>query len=597
MKNFRSTLVLFIIAALLIGYISLFDKKIKSTEERQRTENELFHVEASDINWLQIKSQSETVVLEKKDNQWKITSPIHVDADERTIDRYLVDLQYLEIRREIPQTELPKEDIVKQWGFSNPSLEISFKTAKGKYDLIVGRKTAVSELVYARTSLGSNAPVYLISSSIADSLKKGLDDLRSRVVFHFNPFSVEKCGIRQMSGPSFSDYAVLKKGKQWEIQKPVLARADSTKLEQWFNDLLSLRIDKFVSDDGSNLNQYGLDSPRYQIWVGQSGKKDEDKLLVGNSLSSNSKQVYAKMAVNNSVFILETDMINRLVQNFLDIRDRHVFPAFSEEQVDKIGFQGKNLKLFYIKKGSDWQSEETEKGLANKTKIKDFIETLRNLESQEIKQEQMEIKVYGLDNPEEKIEIEFNPGITMDKGQKVELYLGKVENGLIYAKNSIEPFVYTLKEEFTKSLPKTPWDWKDLSVMQLDPQEITQWDVSSSLQSFSVKRKEGKLIATGMADTDEEKLKDGLEYLSHLKAVRWIGPQGTELSKPQVKITVHAKKNYILLIGPSLPSGGRMALIEGNPLAFELEESIFRVLTSPQKNPSALQEAKPQALR
>lgn len=597
MKNFRSTLVLFIIAALLIGYISLFDKKIKSTEERQRTENELFHVEASDINWLQIKSQSETVVLEKKDNQWKITSPIHVDADERTIDRYLVDLQYLEIRREIPQTELPKEDIVKQWGFSNPSLEISFKTAKGKYDLIVGRKTAVSELVYARTSLGSNAPVYLISSSIADSLKKGLDDLRSRVVFHFNPFSVEKCGIRQMSGPSFSDYAVLKKGKQWEIQKPVLARADSTKLEQWFNDLLSLRIDKFVSDDGSNLNQYGLDSPRYQIWVGQSGKKDEDKLLVGNSLSSNSKQVYAKMAANNSVFILETDMINRLVQNFLDIRDRHVFPAFSEEQVDKIGFQGKNLKLFYIKKGGDWQSEETEKGLANKTKIKDFIETLRNLESQEIKQEQMEIKVYGLDNPEEKIEIEFNPGITMDKGQKVELYLGKVENGLIYAKNSIEPFVYTLKEEFTKSLPKTPWDWKDLSVMQLDPQEITQWDVSSSLQSFSVKRKEGKLIATGMADTDEEKLKDGLEYLSHLKAVRWIGPQGTELSKPQVKITVHAKKNYILLIGPSLPSGGRMALIEGNPLAFELEESIFRVLTSPQKNPSALQEAKPQALR
>ncbi|QSR86304.1 DUF4340 domain-containing protein [Candidatus Methylacidiphilum infernorum] len=597
MKNFRSTLVLFIIAALLIGYISLFDKKIKSTEERQRTENELFHVEASDINWLQIKSQSETVVLEKKDNQWKITSPIHVDADERTIDRYLVDLQYLEMRREIPPTELPKEDILKQWGFSNPSLEISFKTSKGKYDLIVGRKTAVSELVYARTSLGSNAPVYLISSSIADSLKKGLDDLRSRVVFHFNPFSVEKCGIRQMSGPSFSDYAVLKKGKQWEIQKPVLARADSTKLEQWFNDLLSLRVDKFVSDDGSNLNQYGLDSPRYQIWVGQSGKKDEDKLLVGNSLSSNSKQVYAKMAANNSVFTLETDMINRLVQNFLDIRDRHVLPAFSEEQVDKIGFQGKNLKLFYIKKGSDWQSEETEKGLANKTKIKDFIETLRNLESQEIKQEQMEIKVYGLDNPEEKIEIEFNPGLTMDKGQKVELYLGKVENGLIYAKNSIEPFVYTLKEEFTKSLPKTPWDWKDLSVMQLDPQEITQWDVSSSLQSFSVKRKEGKLIATGMADTDEEKLKDGLEYLSHLKAVRWIGPQGTELSKPQVKITVHAKKNYILLIGPSLPSGGRLALIEGNPLAFELEESIFRVLTSPQKNPSTLQEAKPQALR
>ncbi|QSR88329.1 DUF4340 domain-containing protein [Methylacidiphilum caldifontis] len=601
MKNFRSTLLLFIVTALLIVYISFFDKRIKSTEERQRTENELFHVESSDINWLQIKSPTETVILEKKDNQWKITSPLRVDADERTIDRYLIDLQYLEVRRKISQNEIPKEDILKQWGFSNPSLEVSFRTSKEKYDLIIGRKTAVSELVYAKTSMGTNSPIYLISSSIADSLKKGLDDLRSRVVFHFNPFNIEKCGIRQLSGPSFSDYVVLKKGKQWELQKPVLARADGTKLEEWFNELLSLRIDKFVSDDGSNLNQYGLDSPKYQIWIGQTGKKEEDKLLIGNSVSSNSKEIYAKMASNNSVFILQTDLITRVVQNFVDIRDKHVFPAFTEDQVDKIGFQAKNLKLFYVKKANEWQAEEAgrEMMLANKNKIKDFIESLHNLESHEIKQEQMENKGYGLDNPEETIEMEFNPGITSDKAQKVALYLGKTENGFVYAKNSIEPFVYTLKEDFIKNLPKTPWDWKDLSVIQLDPQEITQWDVSSALQSFSVKRKEGKLVSTGISDMDEEKLKDCLEFLSHLKAVRWLGPptQGMELSKPQVKITIHAKKNYVLLIGLSLPTGGRSALIEGEPLAFELDESIYKILVSPKSTPNPSQEAQPQASR
>ncbi|KIE58777.1 hypothetical protein A946_04990 [Methylacidiphilum kamchatkense Kam1] len=599
MKNFRSTLILSIIVALLTGYIYFFDKGKKSTEERQRTENELFHIEAGEINWLQIKSPGESVTLEKKENQWKITSPIHADADERTIDRYLIDLQYLEVRRKIPQNEIPNGDILKQWGFSNPSLEIYFKTSKETHSLIVGRKTAVSELVYAKTSTGSNGPIYLISSSMAESLKKGLDDLRSRVVFHFNQFSIDKCGIRQLNGPSFSDYIVLKKGKQWELQKPVMARADGSKLEDWFNELHSLRIDKFIADDGSNLNQYGLDSPRYQIWIDQSDKKEEEKLLVGNSLPSDPKELYAKMASSNSVFTIQADAVNKIVQNFSDIRDKHVFPAFSEEQVEKIWFRNKDLKLVYVKKGSDWQNEETEKGLANKNKVNEFIDVLRNLEAKDIKQEQMEVKGYGLENPQEDIEIEFNPGLTTDKSQRIELYLGKDENGLIYAKNSIEPFVYAIKDSFIKTLPKDPWDWKDLSIIQLDPQEISQWDVISGNQSFTVQRKDGKFITTGISGLDEEKAKDCLELLAHLKAVRWVGPpsQGMELSKPQTKITIHAKKNYVVLIGVASPTGGRYALLEGNPIAFELEDSVYKRLVEPLHTKTTVQQAMPQAAK
>jgi len=595
MKNFRSTLILSIIVALLTGYIYFFDKSKKSTEESQRTENELFHIEAGEINWLQIKSPGESVTLEKKENQWKIISPIHADADERTIDRYLIDLQYLEVRRKIPQNEIPNGDILKQWGFSNPSLEIYFKTSKETHSLIVGRKTAVSELVYAKTSTGSNGPIYLISSSMAESLKKGLDDLRSRVVFHFNQFSIDKCGIRQLNGPSFSDYIVLKKAKQWELQKPVMARADGNKLEDWFNELHSLRIDKFIADDGSNLTQYGLDSPRFQIWIDQSDKKAEEKLLVGNFLPSDPKELYAKMASSNSVFTIQADAVNKIVQNFSDIRDKHVLPTFSEEQVEKIWFRNKDLKLAYVKKGSDWQNEETEKGLANKSKVNEFIDALRNLEAKDIKQEQMEVKGYGLENPQEDIEIEFNPGLTTDKSQRIGLYLGKEENGLIYAKNSIEPFVYAIKDSFIKTLPKDPWDWKDLSIIQLDPQEIYQWDVSSGNQSFTVQRKEGKFITTGISGLDKEKANDCLELLAHLKAARWIGPpsQGMELSKPQAKITIHAKKNYVVLIGVASPTGGRYALLEGNPIAFELEDLVYKKLVEPTK--TTVQQAMPQA--
>ncbi|VVM04532.1 hypothetical protein MAMC_00094 [Methylacidimicrobium cyclopophantes] len=583
MKQFRSGLLLLLVALGLFGYIVLVDRGKQSTEEQLRTEKQIFHFQSQNVTWLRIAASDHSVTLEKKENHWRITSPIRAEADDSAVDRLLTELEFVESERTIPSKELGKVDPLKQWGLAAPSLIVEFRDGKETHGLYIGRKTAVRDLVYAKTAQDSNAPVYLVNSTVADRLDKSVDDLRNRVVFGFDSFFVQRCGVDQ-GGATPLTVEVARQGTKWQLLKPLTARADATKVDEWLSALTTLRVRKFISDDGAALNQYGLASPSDQIWVDQKGEKPkEERLLIGSSVPGDPNDVYAKKVSDSAVFTLPAATVQQLARGFFaSVRDRHVVPSFSVSEVSRFEVDQNGRGIGFTKRSAGWTVDGPGyKGVVDRERVEMFLRSLRSLETKSFVQDvPSDLHSFGLDHPEGKVVLQLvEAGGT--NAAPVDLLLGRSDKDGTYVKNSLEPFIYRIASQWLQELPKEAWQWKGLEILQLQPKDVQEVQLSFPSASATIRiSSDGKILVNGAEGAIAQQAKVAVDRLSRLRAVRWLGPARPEfgLSKPEATLLIRAGKTTVVHIGGLLPDGGRAAQIEGDSLAFELSAAEFKGL-------------------
>ncbi|MGD9895591.1 MAG: DUF4340 domain-containing protein [Candidatus Methylacidiphilaceae bacterium] len=583
MKQFRSGLLLLLVALALFGYITLFDRGRQSTEEQHRTEKQILRFKSQDVNWLCIAGSGHSVTLEKKENHWRIVSPIRAAADDSAVDRLLTELEFLESERTIPAKELGNADLLKQWGLATPSLTIEFRDGKETRLLAIGRKTAVRDLLYARATQDPNAPVYLVNAAVADRLNKNVDDLRNRVVFGFDSLFVQRCGVDQAGSAPLS-VEVVRQGTKWQLVKPLTARADPAKVEEWLSSLTTLRIRKFVSDDGAALNPYGLASPSDQIWIDQKGEKPaEERLLIGSPVPGEPNDVYAKKLSDNAVFTLPAATVQSLARGFFqDVRDRHVLPSFSVSEVARFEVDQDRRSIAFTKRGQGWTVDgEGYKGLVDGERVEAFLRSLRSLETKTFVQDvPSDLRSFGLDRPDRKVMIQLGEAIGKSPAP-TDLLFGRSDKDGTYVKNSLEPFVYRIDSRWLQELPKDAWQWKSLEVVQMQSKDVQEVKLAFPSSSVTIRTSsDGRILVNGAEGAAAQQAKAAVNDLCSLRAVRWLGPVRPEfgLAKPEATVAIQSARRVVIRIGALLPGGGRAAQIEGDSLAFELSEAEFKKL-------------------
>jgi hypothetical protein len=98
MRSLRSTIVLLVILAGLIGYIYYLNER--GTENIDAKEKAFASVKGEDIEEVQIRSsEGETSRVQKVDGRWKIVEPVQADADENELSSITSSLSSLDIQR------------------------------------------------------------------------------------------------------------------------------------------------------------------------------------------------------------------------------------------------------------------------------------------------------------------------------------------------------------------------------------------------------------------------------------------------------------------------------------------------------------------
>jgi hypothetical protein len=461
------------------------------------------------------------------------------------------------------------------------------------YVLLVGRKTAINDNVYARASEKKNEPVRVLPSTLKDAIDTDLSALRSRNVFDFDVQKVDKVAT-YIAGTSATpgqgqQCEVDFKDNKWTLQLPLIARASDTEVQAMLGKLLGLRVVDFIVDDASNLSTYGLTTPVATITVGlqpENGKTPEDLVLhIGGPVPNKPDQVYAQRLGSNSVFTMTKSIVDDVIKTLPNVRDHHVLPLDPNKPTElsyTIGPKKVEMKSDHAL----WNAVGEGAGPADVGKVNEILVKLSQLETTPlVKDSAPDLKPYGLDKPVGKITVvspDFKPATSAT------LFIGKTENKLTYVRNSFEPFVYTIPENALDFLPGSNYALRDPRAINLKLDAVKSMTITAGSEPpvTLLRSPGGTWSASNVKDrmVDSTKADTQAALFCQLQAKVWLGPvlPAYAFNKPVLTIAIQADQPSptILQIGAPMPDGSHAARIEGNPVAFTISDADYGTLNA-----------------
>lgn len=322
MKGLRSTLVLIVVLASLVGYIYYLNNREATPEDAK--EKAFASVNAEDIEEIQITSATgQTSRVQKVDGTWKIVAPESTDADQSELSSITSSLATLELQRVVDE----KGADVKPYGLEPPRLEVEFR-AKGDKEprrIQFGERTPTGGDLYAR--LPGQPRVFLVSSFLDSTFNKDTFALRDKTVIKIDRDKVDRLEIVADKRA----ITLAKDGMEWRIVAPMMARADFAAVEGSLERLSSAQMQAIVSNDAVDLKKYQLDPPVATVTAAAGSSRAT--LLFG---ATENAVIYARDSARPMVFTVAPTLYTDIVRDIGEFRRKDLFDSrsFTATQVE-----------------------------------------------------------------------------------------------------------------------------------------------------------------------------------------------------------------------------------------------------------------------
>ncbi len=199
-------------------------------------------------NFVKIDDSKKPIVIAKKDNQWRLSTPIDTAADFTAIDG-LVGRLYQSKMKAFVADDGTKD--LKKYGLDKPQFIVTIGAGSARSELAIGAKTPDGN-VYARDL--ARPMIFALEATLLDDLKRPASDLRQKDIFDFRSFTVLSLDITR-AGQTYSlarqgDTGDGKPG-DWKITKPTDKALDAAKISSMLDGFSTLRADSFIDAAGT----------------------------------------------------------------------------------------------------------------------------------------------------------------------------------------------------------------------------------------------------------------------------------------------------------------------------------------------------------
>jgi hypothetical protein len=308
MRGLTSTIILVVVLAGLGGYIYFVDSERPAGGVEER--DQVFDVEAEQLEELTVTSEGETTTLRKTDGTWKITAPVAVDADANEVSGLTSAIAALEINRVVTDNASNLAD----YGLAEPRIKIAFKAAGGAGgELHIGDKTPTASDMYAMKP-GENR-VFLVPAFQETSLAKNTFALRDKRILHFERDKVDTLEINVPGSPAVQ---VAREGSEWTLKAPIQTRGDYSAVEGLLTRLSTAPMTEII--DPNSPQTFGLDSPTAVITVGAGS----NRAVLELGAESDGK-LYARDRARQLIFAVDPSVAADVKKTVDDLRDKDLF--------------------------------------------------------------------------------------------------------------------------------------------------------------------------------------------------------------------------------------------------------------------------------
>jgi hypothetical protein len=386
--RFKGTFLLFLILAVLGGYVYFTEFRNKEARDKQEeTKKRLFSGEAADISEITLEFEGRTVTGVRKDKAWQITSPAGLDADSETWDQLAS--SFLLIEKE--ETVSAQKTDLAPYGLDKPTVKVTAKFKNGSASTVLfGVENPKKEFNYAKRS--ENDEVFLSPAAASGNFKKTLTDLRDKKVLAFEADNIDSVKVSATGKPEIE---LQKSGMDWMIKKPQETRADNGEVSGFLSAIQFARASAFA-EESVDAKTTGIDAPVARVTLHDKKAGVDRTLLFGKSPEKD--KYYAKDQSRSPVFILAADIFQKTQQPATNWRDKSIvhFGEGGVGSLDEVEIVRGADKIVLKKVGNDWQAD------GKKTQVGKVFDMLSGLEGQkatELVDAPSALATYGLDKP------------------------------------------------------------------------------------------------------------------------------------------------------------------------------------------------------
>jgi len=587
--KWKSTLVLFVIAAGVFAYLFFVERNRPGTEEAARQAQNVVNFDRDKIDGVVIQNGDDKIDIRRHDDKWRLETPIKDQADASLVTSLLSDLENWQKDASISAKEMEADkNRLADYGLANPKLRLRLVGQGAPPEIFFGKDAALEGKMYVRFE--NSKETFFASQSVRNAIDKKPEDFRDRKLTDLIMAQVVRAVLKTPAG----EMELQKTGDHWDIVKPLRTRADDQKVSDMIAQVTTARIEQFVADDSGDLHPYGLAEPRGSLTLFAQGDKQGQTLRIGSVPEKEKEQVYVRFSPRGFVYTLPKKIEEILNNKPNDLRDRHLV-RIDTKILDRLTIDapGKG-KTLLARKDENWTIASCNNAPANLSEVRRLIDALQNEQvTKFVEDVASNLPKYGLDKPQ--LTVTFSSFASENTAETkageqpfASVAFGKVEGDTVYARVGDEPFVVAVRRGLLDQIFSDPLQWQELSIFNFKPEQIHRIGLTTDKMLALVRGQNNQWSwTTGTGAINQTNLQSLLNTLATLHGVRWVGAIAPAhgFGKPQVVITfttsLDDKASHKLIIGGVAPDGVTFAKIDEREGTFVISNADLSALRLP----------------
>jgi len=605
--NWRYTLILAVITLAGVAYFRFFEMKRPSTEEaRQRAQN-VVNFDRNKIDGIVIKNGDQQIEIRRRDNKWRLETPIKDQADGALVENLLSDLENWQKEGSIPAKAIEADKSkLNEYGLNSPKLKLKLLGQGRPPEIWFGKDAALEGRMYVR--LQNSKETFLAKQSVRKDVDKKPEEFRDRKLTDLTTAQVRRITLKTPAG----EVELEKKADHWDIIKPLRARADDGKVGDLISQITSARIQQFVADDRGDLRPYGLAEPRGSITLFDEAQKKDQKVEIGESIKvfgqenkgqtlqignmpeKEKDQIYVRFTPRGSVYTLPKKTDDILNTKPADLRDNHLV-RIDTNILDRITIDapGKGKTVLARKEGN-WTIANRNNAPADSGAVQRLIDTLQNERvTRFVEDVASNLPKYGLDKPQTQLTFSSfaseNTAETKAGEQPFAgIAFGKPEGDNVYARLTDEPFVVAVRRGLSDQISPDPLQWQESSIFKFKPEQIHRLSVPAEKELLLERDQNNHWHwLKGSGQINQANVQSLLKTFASLHAVRLLGATTPQhgFEKPQLVLgfttSPDNKASHKLAVGSQNNDGTWCARVDGREGTFAISNADFSALKLP----------------
>lgn len=386
--------------------ISSFSKFILAFEPEDVKEIEIINKESPPIN------------INRDSKVWKISKPLACRANQELIESIVSQLPKLPKIYSVPKKD--QKPLI-EYGLdkSNLSIAITYRDPnKGKdktRTLIFGKLSGSKNEVFAKADLDEN--IYLLPTSVYSVLSKDFNHFRDKKILDQIPEKIIKISYDTPD----EKWALSKIDLIWRITEPVSWKANQEITLELIKNLTNLEVTRFVENDLSKKEFYGLNQPSIKIQFTDTDQ-NTTAIYIGEKRAGS---IFIQNTKENFIYSVDVQEMLKCLPNVQSLKDFSLFNTKSPEIVQLDYNHEKEIFIFQKNIKQQWMVNSSKYPLDQHT-VTAFVEQIALISPEYFIDGDLNKEEFGFNSPQA-----ITVNILNLKSQKESLKVGSLAKGWI----------------------------------------------------------------------------------------------------------------------------------------------------------------------